>query len=204
MIIIALVLFAVAHMSIKKEDQIAHILGFGFLSFDSNVLEDNQLFDNSDLLLVSMIDTSEESSLNVGDIIIYYDKSIKSLQSKEIIEVQNESNQIITMSTDDLNTLKTIYSNEVVAVYNYKVANVGTLLTYLQSSSGFALFIILPILMVCGYQSTKLVKNLLTIQKEKIEKNYSQDVTVAHQLFLKEKQKIKDAMFRDYMKHQRK
>jgi signal peptidase len=201
---IALVLFAVAHMSIKKEDQIAHILGFGFLSLESDDSQTNQAFESSDLLLVSMFTTDEQSSLVAGDIIIYYDKSIKDFQTKEIIEVQHESNQIITMSTDNLNTLKTIDTNEVIALYNYKVAYVGTALTYIQSASGFALFIILPILIICGYQSIKLFKSLLIIQKEKIEGNYNQDIKVAHQLFLKEKQKIKDAMFRDYMKHQRK
>lgn len=201
---IALVLFAVAHMSIKKEDQIAHILGFGFLSLESDDSQTNQAFESSDLLLVSMLNTDEQSSLVAGDIIIYYDKSIKAFQTKEIIEVQNESNQIITLSTDNLNTLKTINTNEVIALYNYKVAHVGTALTYIQSASGFALFIILPILIICGYQSIKLFKSLLIIQKEKIEGNYNQDIKVAHQLFLKEKQKIKDAMFRDYMKHQRK
>lgn len=204
MIVIALVVFAVAHMSIKKEDQIAHILGFGFLSLESDVLDVNQSFNHSDLLLVSMVNSPEESNLTAGDIIIYYDKSLKTFQTKEILEIQNESNQIITMSTDNLNTLKIINTNEVIAVYNYKIQHVGTILSYIQSSSGFALCVILPILIICAYHSTKLFKSLLIIQKEKIEKNYSQDIKVAHQLFLKEKQKIKDAMFRDYMKHQRK
>lgn len=204
MTVIALIVFAVAHMSIKKEDQIAHLFGFGFLSLDSNTSSIDPSFENSDLLLVSMVNTPEESHLKAGDIIIYYDKSIKAFQTKEIVEIKIDLNQIITISTDSTNTLKTIDTHEVVALYTHKVGHVGTVLTYIQSPSGFALCIILPILIICAYQSIKLFKSLLLIQKQKVEKSYSNDIMVAHELFLKEKQKIKDAMFRDYMKHQRK
>jgi signal peptidase I len=204
MIVIVLILFAVAHMSVKKENQIAHIFGFGFLSLDINDLSENQLFKNNDLLIVSMIDTLETSDLQVGDIVIYYDKSVKSFQTKEILEIQTSSNEIITMSTDNLNTIKTINQSDVVALYNYKITYIGNVISYLQTPSGFALCIILPILIVCAYQSTILLKNISSIHKDKIKKNYSQDIKVAHKLFLEEKQKIKDAMFRDYMKHQRK
>jgi signal peptidase len=204
MTVVICVIFAVAHMSIKKEDQIAHIFGFGFLSLNTEASSLNQSFEHSDLLIVSMLNTNEVSNLKAGDIIVYYDKSIQSFQTKEVVEMQMDSNQIITMSTDKLNTLKTICTSEVIASYNYKVAYLGTVLTYLQSPSGFALCIILPMLIIFAYQNIKLFKKVLIHQKDKIEKNYSQDIKAVHQLFLEEKKKIKDAMFRDYMKHQRK
>lgn len=40
--------------------------------------------------------------------------------------------------------------------------------------------------------------------QEKEKNDRRDDAAIAHRFFLSEKQKIKDAMFKDYMKHQRK
>ncbi|MCD4827030.1 MAG: hypothetical protein K8Q99_04555 [Acholeplasmataceae bacterium] len=53
-------------------------------------------------------------------------------------------------------------------------------------------------------QLAKTSLNVLATYRKQLKYNKKDKETIAHQIFLVEKQKIKDAMFKDYMKHQRK
>ena len=50
----------------------------------------------------------------------------------------------------------------------------------------------------------KSLLNAYLVYRLKQKENKSSEILCAHQIYQREKQKIKDAMFKDYMKHQRK
>ena len=205
-VIISLILFAVANIRIKKENNIANIFGYGFLSVQSNSMygDLDDSFEKGDMIFVKLLDETNKNSLNVGDIVTYYDLSIRAFNTHRIIEINLEADYIITQAdynpvSESANTSpdQPITFEQVIAVYDSHVSKLGTTLDYVQSPNGFAVVVILPVVIILFYEAFKLFKNIMVLNREKIESKYKEDLDKTHELLEIEKQKIREALIKE-------
>ena len=205
-IIIVLILFSIANMKIKKENNIANIFGFGFLSVQSNSMygELDDSFEKGDMIFVKLLDEAERENLNVGDIITYYDMSIRAFNTHRIVEINLEEDYVITQAdynqvSQSQNTSpdQPIKLDQAIAVYDGHVNNLGTTLDYVQSPSGFAVVVILPVVIILIFEGFKLFRNIMALNKEKLESKYKDDLNKTHELLEIEKQKMREALLKE-------
>lgn len=206
LIIISLILFAVANMKIKKENNIANIFGVGFLSVQSNSMygDLDDSFEKGDMIFVKLLSESERENLNVGDIITYYDMSIRAFNTHRIVEINFEEDYVVTQAdynqvSQSQNTSpdQPIKLDQAIAIYDGHVNNLGTTLDYVQSPSGFAVVVILPVVIILFYEGFNLFRNIMALNKEKLESKYKDDLNRTHELLEIEKQKIKEALLKE-------
>ena len=206
LIIISLILFAVANMRIKKENNIANIFGYGFLSVQSNSMlgELDDSFEKGDMIFVKLLDETDRENLSVGDIVTYYDMSIRAFNTHRIVKVNLEEDYVITQAdynpvSQSANTSpdQPITFDQVIAVYDGHVANLGTTLDYVQSPNGFAVVVILPVLIILFYEGFNLLRNIMALNKEKLESKYKEDLNKTHELLEIEKQKMREALMKE-------
>jgi signal peptidase len=205
-IIIGLILFAVANTKIKKENNIANIFGYGFLSVQSNSMlgELDDSFEKGDMIFVKLLDETDRENLAVGDIITYYDMSIRAFNTHRIVEINLEENYLVTQAdynqvSESTNTApdQPIALDQAIAIYDGHIANLGTTLDYVQSPSGFAVVVILPVVIILFYEAFKLFKNIMALNKEKLELKYKEDLDKTHELLEIEKQKMREALIKE-------
>ena len=205
-IIIALILFAIANMKIKNENNIAHIFGVGFLSVQSNSMygDSDDSFEKGDMIFVKLMHENERQNLTVGDIITYYDFSIRAFNTHRIVEINQEEDYIITQAdynpvSESMNTTpdQPIQFEQVIAIYNGHIANLGSTLDYVQSPNGFAVVVILPVVIILCYEGFILFRNIMILNKEKLESKYKVDLNRAHELLEIEKQKMREALIKE-------
>ena len=204
--IISLILFAVANMKIKKENNIANIFGYGFLSVQSNSMFGNldDSFEKGDMIFVKILDETERENLSVGDIVTYYDMSIRAFNTHRIVEINLEDDYLVTQAdynsvSESTNTApdQPISINQAIAVYDGHAANLGATLDYVQSPTGFAVVVILPVVLILLYEGFILFRNIMALNKEKLESKYKEDLDKTHELLAIEKQKMREALIKE-------
>lgn len=205
-VIISLVLFALANIKVKKVNNIANVFGYGFLSVQSNSMygELDDSFEQGDLIFVRMLSDESRGNLQVGDIVTYYDTSIRAFNTHRIVEIDFDEQIVITQAdynsaTNQVNTTpdKPIALSQVISLYQSSQPNLGTTLDYMQSPTGFALIVIVPVALIFLYEGAILVKNIIAINHEKIEKKYKEDLKHTHELLEIEKEKIKQELMKE-------
>jgi len=172
-VIILLLIFSIANIQVKRQDNIPNVFGVGFLSVASDSMagsaEDN--FDKGDLIFVRMINDTNRSQLSEGDIVTFFDMNIRAFNTHRIIDSFQLDGQtyFITQGDNTIEPDPPIRDMDVLSVYRSSWSGAGETLTYLQSSVGFALFIILPVFFILVYEGIVLGKNILALNKSKLE-----------------------------------
>lgn len=177
-IVIALLLvFSLANIQVKKENDIANVFGRGFLSVQSDSmsgdLEDN--FEKDDMVFVKMLNDSDRENLEVGDIVTYFDLTIRAFNTHRIVEIYENDGEtyLITQGDNTPGPDQPIRVAEAKAMYLSKWSGFGATLDYLQSPTGFALFVILPVVIILVFEGIVLVRNILALNKVKMEEKYA-------------------------------
>ncbi len=100
MIIVVLLIFSLANIKVKKENDIANVFGLGFLSVQSNSMFGDQedSFEQGDMIFVKMLDEESVKALEVGDIVTYFDMTIKEFNTHRIVEINTEEEYLITQA----------------------------------------------------------------------------------------------------------
>ncbi|MCR3905609.1 MAG: signal peptidase I [Tenericutes bacterium] len=185
--------FSIANMQIKSEDNIANIFGTGFLSVQSDSMEGDlkDSFFKGDMVFVSMLDQQSRTELQVGDIVTYFDTNIRAFNTHRIIEVIVIEDQLYYLTKGD-NTPDDdglLHSNQALAVYQSSISGLGNALDYLQTPSGFALFVILPVVLILVFEGVVLVKNIMALNHAKLEDQYTTEKEKIRQQILAEMNK---------------
>ncbi len=175
--IVLMLVFAVANMKIKQENDIAHIFKTGFLSVQSDSMVGNHVdsFHKGDLIFVHMMSQEEKMDLEIGTIVTYYDHQIKSFNTHRIVDIYiiNDEVHYITQG-DAVNEpdQSPLHYQDVIATYDQKISGLGTTLDYVQSSTGFLLVVILPVLMILIIEGALLAKHAMQHHKVKFEQKF--------------------------------
>ncbi len=146
-------------------------------------------FEQGDMIFVKMLDEESIGELEVGDIVTYFDMTIKEFNTHRIVEINTEEEYLITQAdynpvSENTNTQpdQPINFDQAIATYSSKVSGLGNTLDYLQSPTGFALFIILPVVFILAFEGVVLGRNIISLnrvkwkinmqKKKKIQKNF--------------------------------
>ncbi|PKK94022.1 MAG: signal peptidase I [Tenericutes bacterium HGW-Tenericutes-6] len=202
MTIVFLLIFSIANIRVKKENDIAHVFGTGFLSVQSDSMAGSEetSFEKGDLIFVNMINESNLNSVKVGDVVTFYDYSIKAFNTHRIVDTLFVNNEMYFITQGDNVSEpddKPLHPNDVLAVYKSAVPKLGSTLDYLQTSSGFALMIILPVLIILIVEGILLVKNIMTAHKIKIEANFKAIEQKAMSELEQEKERIRQQILKE-------
>jgi signal peptidase len=178
-IIFVLVLFSFANMKLKQKDDIANIFGRGFVSVltDSMTGDQKDSFTVNDVIFVKLLDDNSRALLTEGDIITYFSMEIPGLNIQgfithrivEIFELEGET--FIVTQGDKAGSIPDdpINIKDAIAVYTGKWEGVGSALKYLQTPTGFALFVIIPVAIILMVEGVFLIRNIIIVNNEKLK-----------------------------------
>lgn len=213
-LIVLLLLFSISNLSIKSNKDIANIMGRGFLPVISDSMEGNNSdsFNKGSLVLVKLLSESDKNELQVGDVITFYDLNLLALNTHRIVHItanyvvtQGDKAASIAPYVDGGNNTGVQY--EIVTYENIKairtghINGVGRAISYLQTPVGFAIFVILPVVLLLAYQGFVLTKTLLAVNKEKIEAKHADE---KQELLEAEKERIRKELLEELKKEQSK
>lgn len=179
MTITFLLIFSIANIRVKQENDIANVFGTGFLSVQSDSMagSESNSFNKGDLIFVNMISTSQKELLQVGEIVTFYDSTIKAFNTHRIVEVIDMNGEIYFVTQGDNVSVPDalpIHYTQVLATYKSNIVGLGSTLDYLQTSTGFALMIILPVILILLVEGFLLTKNFMAVHKIRYEENFKQ------------------------------
>lgn len=215
--VLLILLFAIANTKVKTTADFPNIFGTGFLSVQSNSMDGDEKdsFKQGDLIFVNVLNDKERDALKVGDIVTFYGmfysesegKQVRALNTHRIVEVgesyfvtqgdwvaKQPGRKYDPNIINDENNYEIINKKEALAVHKSTWRSAGKTLDYLQTSTGFGLFIVLPTVLILGVEGFFLVKNILKINQEKMEEKFKQkDEEMRKQIMeeLKKEQELK-------------
>jgi signal peptidase len=192
-IILLLVAFSIANIQIKQEDDIANLFGIGFLSVQSDSMEGDNTdsFNKGDLVLVRLLDDDTREDLKIGDIVTFFDLSIREFNTHRIVDLDFEQELMITKGdkapiNDVPQSLE--YAK---AIHLATLPKAGTIINFMQSPTGFALLVVLPVLLIFIYEGIGLVRNIMALNREKYEEELKEKVSEQARLTELEKEQIR-------------
>ena len=196
-IIVMLMIFSIANMKVKREDNIANIFGVGILSVQSDSMKGT--FETGDLLLVNMLSEEDYNNLVPGDIVTFFDMEIHAFNTHMIVDIDYDQRYLITQAQynyihpgEPIANDQPVNFDRVIAKYDGSmVAGLGSSLDYLQTSAGFALFILLPVLFVLIFEGILVARHFMSLSKEKLEAKYQEERDLAVQSVESERERIR-------------
>ena len=213
-LIVLLLLFSISNLNVKSNKDIANILNRGFLPVLSDSMDGNKndSFGEGALVFVRILGNDEKVNIKKDDIVTFYDLNIAALNTHRVVDTG--VGYIITQGDKAALSAKYIpgadntgVQYEVVAYENIKAISTGHInglggaINYLQTPVGFAIFVILPVVLLLAYQGFVLTKTLLAVNKEKIE---AQHATDKEALLEAEKERIRKELIEELKKEQEK
>lgn len=201
LVIIVLLVFSIANIQVKRESDIPHIFGRGFLAVQSDSMEGDKedSFNKGDLVFVKMLDEEEQQELTSGDVVTYFDMGIRALNTHRVVETFDLDGElfIITRGDNTPGNDDPIRATDAIAIYQSKWEGAGDTINYLQSPVGFALFIILPVALILIYQGIVLTRSILALNKTKLEEKYATDQERIQQDLELERQKMREQLLEE-------
>lgn len=88
-------------------------------------------------------------------------------------------------------TCQLIGENDIVGTYSSKITNGGKTLAYLQSKQGFGLCIVLPTGLLLLLEAYILIKNLLVLNRQKLEAEMAEKAEVHKEDLEAERERIR-------------
>lgn len=129
-------------------------------------------FDKGDLIFVKVLkNDTQRAALKPDSVITFWDiiDGKRQLNTHRIIGIFGNANVGIQYQTQGDNSPITemIDYREVVGVYQSKIANVGSLITFFKSATGFLIFVVVPSILILIYCIFNFVRNYKKFAIEK-------------------------------------
>lgn len=140
-------------------------------------------------------DTSE---LKIGDIITYWTviDGERVLNTHRITEIYDGGGYLIFQTKGDNNTIEdslTVHESEIVGQYNgMKIAGLGKLFDYLQTSTGFLIVVVIPVAIFFLYHLIQFFRVLFEYQSVKNKLLYEKERGKNEDLVEDEKRKLEE------------
>jgi signal peptidase len=165
-----LLAFSVAITKLKSEDDIAHIFGIGFVTVERE--HEGQL--SKDISIVKLLNVNEKEHLRINDTVSYYDLQLHAFTKQVITDINTHDQQLYYVTQQDMtqSDYHTIAAQDVQAVELMTITGLGRLLETLLTPKGFALGVLLPVVIIWILESMVLVNHLLHRHREKLEKEF--------------------------------
>lgn len=178
-VIMLFAVFIVITSLTSKDRGYTAYFGRAYVSVKSDSMAlDTKKWDNfktGDVICFRLISDKEKENLEVGTIITFWDQinGDKQLNTHRIVDViKDTSGGVVAYVTQGDNnggvpdaTHRRL--SDIQGVYVGKSVVMGQVLTYLQSRTGFALFIVVPCVLIMIYCAVLVIMNLMKYSKEK-------------------------------------
>ena len=167
---------AVTNLRARANNGIPNLFGKGFLTVNSDSMAGNEKdsFTTKDLVVVDIVNTKNYEErvldLEIGDIITYYDFAEGKVISHRIIaitETGDATNPTFTVKGDNWAVTTAVSGRSVLAVYNHKVAGIGSIMAWFASGFGFFVIVVLPCVLFLVYEIYRFIKTLNEYNREK-------------------------------------
>lgn len=216
-ILLLLILFSFATMKMKQEDNVANIFGRGFMSVQTGSMIGNNpdSFTPEDIIFVKMFQSKNPDDVQIGDIIVFYkldldDNALNGSQPGFVTHRVNDKFQIndtIFFETKgDANASSdqfAISAEEIIAIYQSKFVGGGSILKYIQTPQGFAATIIIPVALMLLLQGFFLVRNIITLNKEKVQEHLETEKEAQIKALEAEKEKMRQQILEELKAQQK-
>ncbi|MEE1220003.1 MAG: signal peptidase I [Ruminococcus sp.] len=157
----------------SKSSGVPNVFGVAPLSVQSDSMAGT--FDAGDLLL-SEVTNNPDIKYKKGDIVTFPIEiaGVQTLNTHRIVEVIEDSDITYYKTQGDNKTTNPVPDEElqtsstIVARYTgNKIANVGTILSFIRTQLGFFLCVLLPMIIFFVYEAIRVVINVIAYNKEK-------------------------------------
>lgn len=169
--IMFLLAFSVSITKLKSDDDIAHIFGFGILTVPVNSDVDAK---QDDVLIVKLLNAQEKRNLNEEDTISLYNLQLNAFTKHTIKDIHEYDGEIYYTTEPELSVenLTLVSAQDVSSLEVTTIKGIGNVLNFLLTPKGFALGILLPVIIIWIIESMVLVTHLLKYHQKKLEKNF--------------------------------
>ncbi|NCB52313.1 MAG: signal peptidase I [Clostridia bacterium] len=128
-------------------------------------------FYSGDLIIDKTV--KNPSELKVGDVITFWTviSGERVLNSHRITEIFDKGTYLYFTTKGDNNTIEDsigVHQSEIVGKYVTHIPNMGAVIDYLQTGTGFLLVIVIPVLLFFVYHLLQFFKALFAYQAEKV------------------------------------
>lgn len=173
-VILIAALFAFTTLATKDTNSVASIAGFTPLTVATESMEPT--FGTSDLIIIQKCDPAD---LKEGDIITFHTiiNNEYALNTHRIVDIEENNGYRSYRTKGDNNQIEdthVIADGDIVGKYVLKLAGVGALMTFLSSSTGFLVVIILPLLIFFVMQVYHLIMVVIKLKKATAEEMASE------------------------------
>ena len=191
-----LLAFSVAITKLKSEDDIAHIFGIGFVTVERDI--EGQL--SKDISIVKLLNVNEKEHLSINDTVSYYDLQLHAFTKQVITDINifNQELYYVTQQDTTHTDYHTIAAQDVQAVELITIKGLGSLLETLLTPKGFALGVLLPVVMIWILESMVLVNHLLHRHREKLEKEFQAQALLKTQEVESEFEAIRKQLLKNF------
>lgn len=174
-VILIAALFAFTTLATKDTNSVASVAGFTPLTVATESMEPT--FGTSDLIIIQKCDPAD---LKEGDIITFHTiiNNEYALNTHRIVDIEENNGYRSYRTKGDNNQIEdthVIADGDIVGKYVLKLAGVGALMTFLSSSTGFLVVIILPLLIFFVMQVYHLIMVVIKLKKATAEEMASEN-----------------------------
>lgn len=140
----------------------------------------------------------DSSQLKVGDIITYWTviNGERVLNTHRISQIYDGGGHLIFETKGDNNSISdslTVHESEVVGIYSSRIAGVGKVFDYLQTSTGFLIVVVVPVFLFFLYYLIQFFRVLFEYQNVKNRIKYEQERGRTEDLIDAEKRKQEES-----------
>ena len=144
---------------------------FGYRSFAVQTDSMKPEFASGDMIIDSVV--TDASELKIGDVITYWTiiDGQQVLNSHRIVEITDYENYLYFDTKGDNNTIGDntgVHQNDIVGKYLFKIPNLGMVIDFLTTGTGFLIVIVVPVFLFFIFQVIGFFKALFAYQKEKV------------------------------------
>lgn len=210
LILALLITFSFATMKLKSANDIASVFGRGFMTVLTPSMDGDRedSFTTDDIIFVSIFEDKDPEAIQIGDIVVFYKLDLNDdapgttpgfvthrVDSTLIVDGNkyfitkgdaNAEADSIALSVDDI-----------LAVYTSKWVGAGNVLKYLQTSTGFALAVIIPVALMFMIQGVFLVRNIIRLNKEKVVEHLESEKEAQFKALEAEKEKMRQQIIEE-------
>ncbi len=166
-IVVAFVCTYTSYVS-KKGSGVPSLFGYAPLAIQSDSMK--PFFEKGDLVISKTV--KDAGDLKENDVITFWTiiNGQRVLNTHRIVGVNDGGTYTYYTTKGDYNTVEdtmTVHESEVVGVYQSHIDNLGTVMDFLQTSKGFFLIVVLPVLAFFIYYVVEFFRALFAYQAGK-------------------------------------
>jgi signal peptidase len=210
LVLALLITFSFATMKLKSANDIANIFGRGFMTVLTPSMEGDleDSFTTEDIIFVRIFDSNDPEDIEVGDIVVFYKLDLNDdapgttpgFVTHRVHDTLIVDGNTYFITKGDANAEAdsiALSVDDILAVYTSKWVGAGSVLKYLQTSTGFAVAVIIPVALMFMIQGVFLVRNIIRLNKEKVVEHLESEKEAQLKALELEKEKIRQQILEE-------